>query len=190
MNFLNKILLAVFLSLFCFCSIAVVGQAYSADHLILQDLDTEHNLATICQDDGSLCSDVEVVSFDDLDSDQKDQVVEMIASSAMDGYSYSSTLDLDKFSNYLSHSDEISYSSESSNYLIGSLISALPDEVLTRAGWVTAFGSAAVYVPSALGSSVYEKNILLRSMSALSRLATAVGVSFFLVGAVIVVLKG
>ena len=35
----------------------------------------------------------------------------MIASSAMDGDSYNSTLNLDQFSNFLSHSDEISYSS-------------------------------------------------------------------------------
>ena len=81
-------------------------QAYSADHLILQDLDTA------CQDDGSLCSDVEIVSFNDLDSDQKDLVIEMIASSAMDGYSYNSTLNLDEFSNSLSHSDEIANSSD------------------------------------------------------------------------------
>ena len=88
----------------------MVGQAYSADHLILQDLDTQNNLATICQDDGSLCSDVEVVNFDDLDSDKKDQVIEMIASSPMDGDSYNSTPELDQFSNFLSHSDEIFYS--------------------------------------------------------------------------------
>ena len=140
MNLLNKILLAVFLLLFCFCSIAVVGQAYSADHLILQDLDTVNNLATICQDDGSLCSDVEVVGFDDLNRDQKDQVIDMIASSAIDRSSYSSTLELDQFSNFLFHSDEISYSSDYDPYLVTgvsivllSLAVAIPNKVLSMA---------------------------------------------------------
>ena len=118
MNSLSKILLSVFL-LKCFLFSSIAGtQAYSADHLILQDLDIENNLATICQDDGSLCSDVEVVSFDDLNRDQKDQVVEMIASSTMDEYSYNSTLELDQFSNFLSHSDEISYSSDPYFYFV------------------------------------------------------------------------
>ena len=109
MNFLNKILLSVFLLLFCFLVVRG-GQAYSADGLILQDLDIQNNLAIICQDGGSLCSDVEFVVFDDLEMDQKDQVIEMIASSFMDEYSYNSSLDLDQFSNFLSHSDKISYS--------------------------------------------------------------------------------
>ena len=72
MNFLSKTLLAVFL-LKCFLFFSIGGaQSYSADHLILQYLDIENNLATICQDDGSLCSDVEVVNFDDLDNNKKD----------------------------------------------------------------------------------------------------------------------
>ena len=118
MNFLNKILLAVFLLLFYFF-VGGWGRAYSADHLILQDLDTQNNLATICQDGGSLCSDIEVVSFDDLEREQKDQVIEMITSSSMsmNGYSYNATLELDQFSNFLSHSDEISYSHDLSNSL-------------------------------------------------------------------------
>ena len=107
MNYFNKILLAV-----SFLFLGEWAQAYSADHLILQDLDTQNNLAIICQADGSLCSDVEVVSFDDLDSYEKDQVVEMIESSTMDEYSNSSTLELAQFKNFLSHSDKISYSSK------------------------------------------------------------------------------
>ena len=142
MNFLkiNKILLAVFLLLSCFFYIKGV-QAYSADHLILQDLDTVNNLATVCQDGGSLCSDVEVVSFDDLDSDQKDQINEMLASSAMDGYSYNSTFELDEFSNFLSHSDKISYSSDSSEtYSVG----------FGRFHLAIIYGSTAVFLPSLL----------------------------------------
>ena len=178
MNFLNKILLSVFLSLFCFCSIAVVGQAYSADHLILQDLDTQNNLATICQDDGSLCSDVEVVSFDDLDSDQKDQVIEMIASSAMDGSSYSSTTDLDKFSNFLSHSDEISYSSKSADYIANYAM---------RAGVAIVLGSAAVFITgAALGIATGHKALLViqpfKTILSGSMLAGAAGVSLVSVG--------
>ena len=172
MNFLNKILLAVFLSLFCFCSIAVVGQAYSADHLILQNLDTQNNLATICQDDGSLCSDVEVVSFDDLDSDQKNQVVEMIASSAMDQSSYGSTLDSDKFSNFLSHSDEISYSSDS-----------FYNHHIRKTGQTIALSSAAVFAPSVVTYYMFEtKPLFLRHVTAFSGLATAVGVSMVIFG--------
>ena len=46
MNFLSKTLLVVFL-LKCFLFFSIGGaQSYSADHLILQDLDIENNLAT------------------------------------------------------------------------------------------------------------------------------------------------
>ena len=104
---LNKFILITFILFFMRWE-----QAFCTDHLILQDLDTANNLATICQDGGGLCSDVEVVNFDDLNRDQKDQMVEMIASSSIDGYFYNTTLELDQFSNFLSHSDEISYSSD------------------------------------------------------------------------------
>ena len=180
MNLLNKILLSVFLlKCFLFSSIAET-QAYSADHLILQDLDTQNNLATICQDDGSLCSDVEVVNFDDLDSDQKDQVIEMIASSPMDKSSYSSTLDLDKFSNFLSHSDEISYSSESCDSIACSF---------AETGAILSLGSVAVLAPSAVGSFFFKENILLRNMSNLSLFVGLVGASIFFVGFTIIVLE-
>ena len=101
MNLLSKILLVVFCFSYFIGALALGVQAYFADHLILEDLDTVNNLATVCQDVGSLCSDVKVVNFDDLESKKKDQVIEMITSSSTDGYSYISTLDLDKFSNFL-----------------------------------------------------------------------------------------
>ena len=165
----------------------MVGQAYSADHLILQDLDTQNNLATICQDDGSLCSDVEVVSFDDLDSDQKDQVIEMIASSPMDKSSYSSTLDLDKFSNFLSHSDEISYSSESCDSIADSFM---------RTGVAMVLGSAAVLVPSGTFAMIAGYESLpqtprfFATIVGGSILLGAVGISVFLVGTALLGLEG
>ena len=62
----------------------------------------------------------------------------MIASSAMDGDSYNSTLDLDQFSNFLSHLDEISYSSDSDSFnslpfnLTGIALISLSSFVLMR----------------------------------------------------------
>ena len=178
MNFLSKTLLAVFL-LKCFYFLLVgVGQAYSVDHLILQALDTENNLAIICQEGGSLCSnvEVEVVSFDDLDSDQKDQVVEMIASSAMDRSSYSSTLDSDQYSNFLSHSDEISYSSHS---ISRSLVSV---------GSIVGLTSVALLLPNIALTNLIKHKVLPGHTVNIAMISNSLGMGLAITGISIMLL--